>query len=155
MKAMRRQLDEAEEEISREKAHRRKVRTDFCNVGCDTLFFRLSESLTTMLSQTREWTGKSTTWRTSSGRNSFWWWGKLFRPLWIFFFLRLFFFLHISVCYNRELADCENIAFLTANADSTKKSRYKGEFAWVQVWVCVWASFIGQRRLLGLFAGMD
>ena len=37
--------------------------------------------------------------------------------------------LHISVCYNRELADCENIAFLTANADSTKKSRYKGEFA--------------------------
>jgi len=27
------------------------------------------------------------------------------------------------VCCNRELADCENIAFLTANADSTKKSR--------------------------------
>ena len=29
MKAMRRQLDEAEEEISREKAHRRKVWTVF------------------------------------------------------------------------------------------------------------------------------
>jgi hypothetical protein len=28
MKAMRRQLDEAEEEISREKAHRRKVRSN-------------------------------------------------------------------------------------------------------------------------------
>ena len=30
MKAMRRQLDEAEEEISREKAHRRKVVVPIC-----------------------------------------------------------------------------------------------------------------------------
>ena len=72
-----------------------------------------------------------------------------------------FLFLHIyCVCCNRELADCENIAFLTANADSTKKSRYMGGVV-LSVWdwcvcvsrceycdqylpLCVWAS-------LGLF----
>ena len=35
MKAMRRQLDEAEEEISREKAHRRKVWTVFQQIFID------------------------------------------------------------------------------------------------------------------------
>ena len=81
---------------------------------------------------------------------------KISSPNFSFFLL-----LHIyCVCCNRELADCENIAFLTANADSTKKSRYMGGVV-LSVWdwrvcgsrceycdqylpLCVWAS-------LGLF----
>ena len=55
MKAMRRQLDEAEEEISREKAHRRKVWRSLnpSNVHLTPFPFRLKESWTIMWSPMR------------------------------------------------------------------------------------------------------
>ena len=55
MKAMRRQLDEAEEEISREKAHRRKVWRSLnpSNVHLTLFPFRLKESWTIMWSPMR------------------------------------------------------------------------------------------------------
>merc|ERR1712012_1531350 len=69
MKAMRRQLDEAEEEISREKAHRRKAQRELDD------YVESNEGMNREINNLKN---------------------KL-----------------------RELADCENIAFLTANADST------------------------------------
>ena len=72
-------------------------------------------------------------------------------PISFLFFLRL----HIyCVCCNRELADCENIAFLTANADSTKKSRYMGEVEFeigVFVTVCRGEYYFGQYLPLCVF----
>ena len=64
IKAMRRQLDEAEEEISREKAHRRKVNDKiFLNPRKDYFIINLrhKENLMTTLSPTRANRGRSAT----------------------------------------------------------------------------------------------